>query len=120
MSRPGRLQRRPVLLATAATVGVIGGHVLDALGLLPGVHESAEVRAALLGLPEAMAELHAAAKPAGGGGEGEELAALAVAVGLQVVLAAAAVGVAVVLDALLLRLPQWLRASGAAGRPAEA
>jgi hypothetical protein len=48
MSRPSWLQRRPLLLAASASAGVIGGHVLDALGLLPGVHESAEVRAAAL------------------------------------------------------------------------
>ena len=48
MSRPGGVQRRPALLAAAAATGVIGGHALDALGLLPGVHESAQVRAAAL------------------------------------------------------------------------
>jgi hypothetical protein len=150
MSRRRFPQRRPLLLAAAASVGVIAGHVLDALGLLPGVHEPAAVRAAalaptytlmtvlgagllamaaeallrrrrpwaavlllvagqtaLLALPEAMAE--AAGKTGGGGGGGgelEELAKLAVAVGLQVVLAAVAVAVAVVVDTLLLRLPQ--------------
>jgi hypothetical protein len=145
MGSGASLQRRPVLLAAAASLGVIGGPVLDALALLPGVHESAEVRAAalaptydvltilgaavlavgaerllrrrrpwlavavlvvgqtlLLGLPEAAAE--ASGTKAEGGGE--ELGALAVAVGLQVLLACAAVGVAVVVDALLLRLPR--------------
>jgi hypothetical protein len=51
MSRVALLQRRPVLLAGAAAFGVITGHVLDALGLLPGVHESAEMRAAALAPP---------------------------------------------------------------------
>jgi hypothetical protein len=53
---------------------------------------------ALLGLPEALGHAEA-------GGEGEEWGALAVAVGLQVLLAAGAVGTAVVIDVLLLRLP---------------
>jgi hypothetical protein len=150
MTRRARLQRRPVLLAAAAATGVVTGHVLDALGLLPGVHESAAVRSAalapqytvitvvgaallavaaelllrrqrpwlaiavliagqtaLLAVPEALAE--AAGKTGGGGGgEADEVAKLAVAVGLQVVLAALAVGVAVVVDALLLRLPRAL------------
>jgi hypothetical protein len=48
MTRRGCLQRRPLLLAAGAAAGVLGGHVLDALGLLPGVHESAAVRAAAL------------------------------------------------------------------------
>ena len=51
MSRRALLQRRPLLLAGAAASGVITGHLLDALGLLPGVHESAEVRAAALAPP---------------------------------------------------------------------
>ena len=147
MSRWGGLQRRPLMLTVAASAGVLGGHVLDAFGLLPGVHESAEVRAAalapsydvltvvgaaalawgvelllrrrrpwfataallagqtgLLGLPEALGQAEA-------GGGGEEWGALAVAVGLQVLLAAAAVGAAVVIDVLLLRLPA-LRSPG--------
>ena len=141
MSRGGGLQRRPVLLALSASAGVLGGHVLDALGLLPGVHESAAVRAAvlaprydvltivgaavlawgvelllrrrrpwfataallagqtgLLGLPEALGHAEA--------GGGEEWGALAVAIALQVLLAAGAVGAAVVIDVLLLRLPE--------------
>lgn len=48
MSRRAVLQRRPLLLAVSAATGVIVGHLLDALGLLPGVHESAPVRAAAL------------------------------------------------------------------------
>lgn len=48
MSRPACMQRRTALLAASATTGVVGCHVLDALGLLPGVHESAAVRAAAL------------------------------------------------------------------------
>jgi ABC-type branched-subunit amino acid transport system permease subunit len=48
MRPAGLLQRRPLLLAAAASTGVITGHVLDALGLLPGVHEPAAVRAAAL------------------------------------------------------------------------
>jgi hypothetical protein len=130
------------MLTVSASVGVLGGHVLDAFGLLPGVHESAEVRAAvlapsydvltvvgaaalawgvelllrrsrpwfatavlvagqtgLLGLPEALGRGE-------GGGEGEEWGALAVAVGLQVLLAAGAVGAALLIDVLLLRLPR--------------
>jgi hypothetical protein len=43
-----RVAARPVLLAAAAAFGVLGGHVLDAYGLLPGVHESAAVRSAVL------------------------------------------------------------------------
>jgi hypothetical protein len=147
MSPGAGLQRRPVLLAMAASTGVLGGHALDAFGLLPGVHESSAVRAevlapsydvltvvgaaalawgvelvlrrrrpwlatavllagqtALLGLPEALGHAEA------GGGQGEEWGALAVAVGLQVLLAAGAVGTAVVIDVLLLRLPR-LRSS---------
>ena len=143
MSRGGGLQRRPVLLALSASAGVLGGHVLDAFGLLPGVHESAAVRAAvlapsydvltvagaavlaggvelllrrrrpwfaaaallagqtgLLGLPEALGHAEA------GGGEGEAWGALAVAIALQVLLAAGAVGAAVLIDVLLLRLPE--------------
>lgn len=62
---------------------------------------------ALLGLPEALAEAEggAGAAPTAGGEVGE-LTKLAVAVSLQVVLAAAAVGIAVLIDALLLRLPR--------------
>src|SRR4051812_29780892 len=48
MSRWPQLQRRPLLLAGAASTGVIGGHPLHAPRLLPGVHESAQVRAAAL------------------------------------------------------------------------
>ncbi|MDT7570355.1 MAG: hypothetical protein QOE05_529 [Actinomycetota bacterium] len=48
MNRRGRLHRRPVLLAAAAATGVVTGHVLDALGLLPGVDEPMAVRAAAL------------------------------------------------------------------------
>jgi hypothetical protein len=145
MGRAAWLARRPVLLAACASTGVVGGHVLDALGLLPGVHESAAVRAAalapaydvltvggaavlgvvaeallrrrrpwvataallggqtfLLWVPEELA--HAKAE-----GSGEAWGALAVAVGLQVVLAAGAVGVAVLIDTLLLRLPRPVR-----------
>lgn len=142
MSRGEGLQRRPLMLTLSASTGVLGGHVLDAFGLLPGVHESAEVRAqvlapsydvltvvgaaglawgvelllrrrrpwfatavllagqtGLLGLPEALGRAEA-------GGEGEAWGALAVAVGLQVLLAAGAVGTAVLIDVLLLRLPR--------------
>jgi hypothetical protein len=152
MSRRALLQRRPLLLAGAASTGVITGHALDALGLLPGVHESAAVRAAalapkftlltvlgagllavaaeallrrqrawlavcvlvagptaLLALPEALAEAAGkAGQAAAGGGEAEEIANLAVAVGLQVLLAVVAIGLAVVVDTLLLRLPRPL------------
>jgi hypothetical protein len=152
MARPALLQRRPLLLAAAASIAVITGHVLDALALLPGVHESAALRAAalapkftvmtvvgagilaiaaeallrrqrawlavaalvagqtaLLALPEALAEAAGTGGGGtGGGSEADELAKLAVAVGLQVLLAAVAVGVAVVVDTLLLRLPQQL------------
>ena len=152
MTRRARLQRRPVLLAVSASLGVVGGHVLDAKGLLPGVYESAAVRAAalapsftvmtvvgaaalalgvdallrrprrwlavvvlvagqtaLLGIPEVFAELTAGggAKPAGG--EAAELLAVGVAVALQVLLAVATVGVAVLVDTVLLRLPQHLQ-----------
>lgn len=48
MSRRAPLQRRPLVLAAAAATGVIAGHLLDALSLLPGVHESAAVRATAL------------------------------------------------------------------------
>jgi hypothetical protein len=151
MARPALLQRRPLLLAAAASIAVITGHVLDALGLLPGVHESAALRAAalapkftvmtvvgagilaiaaeallrrqrpwlavaalvagqtaLLALPEALAEAAGTGGGGRGGSEADELAKLAVAVGLQVLLAAVAVGIAVVVDTLLLRLPQQL------------
>jgi hypothetical protein len=147
MTRRGLMQRRPLLLAAAASTGVVTGHLLDALSLLPGVHEPVAVRAAalapaytlmtvlgaalaaalaeqvlrrrrpwlavailvagqtaLLWLPEALAE--AANRPRTGSAGGGEVAKLAVAVGLQVVLASLAVGVAVVVDALLLRLPR--------------
>ena len=144
MSRRGGLSRRPVLLAAAAALSVLAGHLLDALGLLPGVSEPAAVRAAalapsydvltiggaalvavgceallrrrrpwlalvalvsgqtaLLALPEAVAEVTAGHR----GGGGDDWVKVAVAVALQVLLAAAAVGAAVVVDALLLRLP---------------
>ena len=51
MIRPmnrGEWHRRPLLLAVAASTGVITGHVLDALGQLPGVQEAPDVRAAAL------------------------------------------------------------------------
>jgi hypothetical protein len=160
MGRRRQLQRRPVLLALAASTAVLTGHLLDALGLLPGVHEPLAVRAAalaprytmltalgaallavaaegllrrrragfatlllvigqtaLLGLPEAMAESAGRAGPAVGGGEAQELAKLAVAVGLQVLLAALAVGVAVVVDTALLRLPRALQQLAIPGFP---
>src|SRR4051812_9823603 len=131
MTGTGGLRHRPVLLAASAATAVVVGHLLDALGLLPGVHESAAVRAAalapscdvmtvvgaaavacvaeallrrrrpwlavaallagqtfLLWLPE---ELAHAASAGEASGEGEEWGALAVAVGLQVLLAAGAV-----------------------------
>src|SRR4051812_23906107 len=46
----GRLlvQPRRLLLASSATAAVLVGHALDALGMLPGVSESATVRAAVL------------------------------------------------------------------------
>jgi hypothetical protein len=146
------LQRRTLLLAAAAASGVMVGHLLDALGLLPGVQEPVAVRAAalaphytvltivgasavalvaeallrrgrparaglalvigqtaLLGLPEVLAEVTGQARATTTGatsGEGGELAKLALAVGLQVLLAALAVLVAVVVDLLLPRLPR--------------
>ena len=146
MGRRRALQRRPLLLAIAAVLAVGTGHVLDYLGLLPGVHESRAVRAAalaprftvltvvgaallalaaegllrrrrpglavaglvagqtgLLALPEALAE---AAGRTGGGGEAQDLAKLAIAVGLQVAVAVLAVGIAVVVDTLLLTMPR--------------
>jgi hypothetical protein len=44
MTRP----LRTVLLAASAAAAVTSGHLLDALGLLPGVHESAAVRTVAL------------------------------------------------------------------------
>ena len=148
MTGTGGLPHRRVLLAASAATAVVAGHLLDALGLLPGVHESAAVRSAalapqydvltvvgaalvacvaeallrrrraclaalallagqgfLLWVPEELAHAQA-------GGEGEAWGALAVAVGLQVVLAAGAVGAAVLIDVLLLRLPRLRPAQG--------
>jgi hypothetical protein len=48
MTGTGGLRHRRVLLAASASVAVIVGHLLDALSLLPGVHESAAVRGAAL------------------------------------------------------------------------
>src|SRR4051812_24233064 len=48
MTGTGGLRHRRVLLAASASTAVVTGHVLDALGLLPGVHESIAVRAAAL------------------------------------------------------------------------
>lgn len=44
----GRRGPRPVVLTFAAVCAVLVGHLLDALRLLPGVHEDAAVRAASL------------------------------------------------------------------------
>ncbi|MFN2521772.1 MAG: hypothetical protein ABR614_00445 [Mycobacteriales bacterium] len=40
MSRRDQLQLRPVLLAASAADAVLGGHLLDAMDLLPGVHDA--------------------------------------------------------------------------------
>ena len=48
MTGTGGLRRRRLLLAASASSAVVVGHLLDALALLPGVHESSAVRAAAL------------------------------------------------------------------------
>lgn len=48
MCRLATPQPRQVALAAAAATAVLVGHLLDARGLLPGVHESAAVRRAAL------------------------------------------------------------------------
>jgi hypothetical protein len=138
MTRVRRLEPRVVALAAAAALAVVLGHLLDAFGLLPGVHEDAAVRAAalapaydvltivgaaalafgvdallrqrlvvvacaalvagqvgLLGLPELLGREEA--------GQGEQWGALAVAVGLQVLLSVATIAVVVAVDAVLVR-----------------
>jgi hypothetical protein len=143
MTATGGLRHRRVLLGASAATAVIVGHLLDALGLLPGVHEAAAVRRAALApsndvLTIVGASVAACAAEAllrrrrpwlatlallgcqsvllwvpeelghraESSGQGEEWGALGVAVGLQVVLAAGAVGVALLVDLLLVRLPE--------------
>jgi len=48
MTGTGGLRHRRLLLGASAATAVLIGHLLDALGLLPGVHESAAVRSAAL------------------------------------------------------------------------